>query len=142
MRKRWRGRLFRAAGTALVMIALSAPIAFAEEPLGIELNSAEQVEGKCRLTFVMKNPAQSSVDSLKADTALFGTDGVIKRRLVVEFGPLKPSKTSLRAFDLDVSCDSLGSLLVNDVIACRPEGLGDCLSRLELSSRTSIKLFK
>lgn len=132
----------RAASAAVVIIALSAPLAFAEETLEIELNSAEQVEGKCRLTFVMKNSAQSAVDSLKADTALFGTDGVIKRRLVVEFGPLKPRKTSLRAFDLDVSCDSLGSLLVNDVIACQPEGLGDCLSRLKLSSRTSIELFK
>ena len=87
-----------------------------------------------------KNPASSAVESLKADTALFG-DEVIKRRLVIEFGPLK-HKTSLRAFDFDESCDSLGSLLINDVIACQPGSLGDCLSRLELSSRTSIKLFK
>jgi hypothetical protein len=141
MLKRRRGRILHAASAAMMAMA-SASAASAQEPLGLELNAAEQVEGKCRLTFVTRNPAPSAVDSLKADTALFGVDGVIKRRLVIEFGPLKPRKTSLRAFDLDESCDSLGSLLINDVIACQPEGLGDCLSRLELSSRTSIKLFK
>ena len=118
------------------------PAAYAAEPLSIELNSIEPLQEKCRLTFLMSNPAPSAVDSLKADAAVFGKDGVIKNRLVIEFGPLKPRKTSIRAFDLDAGCDSLGSLLINDVIACQPGDLGDCLARLELSSRTPIKLFK
>lgn len=114
----------------------------AREALRVELNTVEPVDGKCRLTFVMNNPSAAAVDSLKADTAVFGSDGVIKRRLVMELGPLKARKTSIRAFDLDAACESLGSLLVNDVIACAPDGVGDCLARLELSSRTAVKLFK
>ena len=79
---------------------------------------------------------------LFALTAVFDTDGVIRRRLVIEFGPLRAGKTSIRAFDLDAACETLGSLLVNDVIVCAPAASGDCLARLELSSRTAIKLFK
>lgn len=139
---KYRQRQLPATSVAVVVALLSTRIAFAGEPLGIELNSAEPTEGKCRLTFVMTNPNEFPVNSLKADAALFGTDGVIKRRLVVEFGPLKPRKTSIRAFELNEGCESLGSLLINDVIACQPENAGDCLSRLELSSRASIRLFK
>lgn len=113
-----------------------------ENPIRVELNTTEPMDGKCRLTFVTSNPAAAAVESLKADTAVFGADGVIKRRLVIEFGPLRARKTSIRAFDLDAACESLGSLLVNDVVACAPETSGDCLARLELSSRTPIKLFK
>lgn len=141
MLKSWRWIASAAAATAF----MGATPALAEpkiHPLGIELNTIEPTDGKCRLTFVMSNPADAPVDSLKADMAVFGPDGVIKRRLVIEFGPLKPKKTSIRAFDLDATCDSLGSLLVNDIIACAPETLGDCLARLELSSRTSVGLFK
>lgn len=141
MPKRW--QLIVSAAAAAGFIAMApARAELASDPLGIELNTMEPIEGQCRLTFVMSNPANSAVDSLKADTAVFGTDGVVKRRLVIEFGPLKPRKTSIRAFDLDETCDTLGSLLVNDIIACAPDSLGDCLGRLELSSRTSVKLFK
>lgn len=113
-----------------------------DNPIRVELNTTEPMDGKCRLTFVTSNPAAAAVESLKADTAVFGSDGVVKRRLVIEFGPLRARKTSIRAFDLDASCDTLGSLLINDVIACAPDSSGDCLARLELSSRTLIKLFK
>jgi len=142
MPKRWQQCLIGAACATFPMFLSPASSAYAAEPLSIELNTIEPLQEKCRLTFLMANPAPSAVDSLKADTAVFGKDGVIKNRLVIEFGPLKPKKTSIRAFDLDAGCDSLGSLLINDVIACQPEALGDCLARLELSSRTPVKLFK
>ena len=128
--------------SALVLSMAAAPSVAADEPIRVELNAADPTEGKCRLTFLMSNPAKIGVDSLKADAALFGSDGVIKRRLAFEFGPLKASKTSIRAFDVDLACDALGSVLINDVVACAPEVLGDCLARLELSSRTAVKLFK
>ena len=142
MPKRWQQWLMGTACAIIPIATLPVVAASAEESLSIELNAIDQLQDKCRLTFLMSNPAPSAVDGLKADAAVFGKDGVIKNRLVIEFGPLKPRKTSIRAFDLDAGCDSLGSLLINDVIACRPEALGNCLARLELSSKTPIKLFK
>ncbi len=142
MPKRWQQWLVGITCAVIPISTLPMAAASGEESLSIELNAIDQMQEKCRLTFLMSNPAPSAVDSLKADAAVFGKDGVIKNRLIIEFGPLKARKTSIRAFDLDAGCDSLGSLLINDVIACQPEALGNCLARLELSSRTPIKLFK
>jgi hypothetical protein len=74
---------------------------------------------------------------------VFGTNGVVQRRLVAELGPLRRAKTVVKAFEIEGDCASIGSLLVNDVTACAPGDAGACLDRLVLASRLSnVRFFK
>jgi hypothetical protein len=126
----------------LLAMATSAPAA-SENPIRVELNTAENVQNNCRLSFVIENQGQAPIETLKLDLALFGREGGIQKRMVVEMGPLRGSKTIVRAFDVDGDCGRIGSLLVNDVTACSPGDAGACLDRLAVSSRSSApRLFK
>jgi hypothetical protein len=124
------------------LAALAAPNETADA-LSVELNAAESVQNRCRLSFVIENKAQAAVDSLKLDFAVFGTNGVVQRRLVAELGPLRPAKTVVKAFEIEGECASIGSLLVNDVTVCTPGEAGACLDRMVLTSKLSnVRLFK
>jgi hypothetical protein len=113
------------------------------DPIRVELNSAESVQGRCRMSFVIENKGEAAIDSLKLDFAVFGTNGVVQRRLVAELGPLRRAKTVVKAFEIEGDCASIGSLLVNDVTVCTPGDAGACLDRLALASRlTNVRFFK
>jgi hypothetical protein len=107
----------------------------ADESLRVELNAGETVDNRCRLTFLIENKAQSPVESLKLDLAVFNTDGVVQHRMVTEMAPVRPVKTIVRTFSLDGECKQIGSILVNDVTACAPVAPNACLDGLELASR-------
>lgn len=114
-----------------------------ENPIRIELNTLENVQNSCRLSFVIENKGEAPIETLKLDLVVFGRDGGIQRRLIIELGPVRGSKTVVRAFDVEGDCGQIGSVLVNDVTACAPGDPGTCLDRLTLSSRSSaVRLFK
>ena len=114
-----------------------------EEALKVELNAIETAGGKCRLSFVVENGSAVAIDSLKLDLAIFGRDGAIALRLLTEMAPIRANKTVVRSFDVGSDCATIGSVLVNNVTACAPASLGDCLDRLSLSSRiANLRLFK
>ena len=127
-----------AAMPALVLVAATGTVALAQPaPLRLELNRLEAVGGGCRIYLVVGNDGPAALDSLKLDLVLFGTDGVIDRRLAVEAGPLRAAKTSVKLFDLqDFPCGRLGSVLLNDVLACQPATAEDCFARMALTTRT------
>jgi hypothetical protein len=132
---------------SLALLALppteTATRAAPEGAIRMELNAAESVQTSCRLSFVIENKAETAIETLKLDLAVFGREGAIQRRLVVELGPIRGSKTIVKAFDVDNECGQIGSILVNDVTACAPGEPGTCLDRLALSSRPpTIRLFK
>ena len=132
-------------GLALLLLCpvQSAIGAVAENSVRIELNTIENVQNRCRLSFVIENKDETSIETLKLDLAVFGREGTIQRRLIVELGPVRGSKTVVRAFDVESDCGQIGSVLVNDVSACAPGDPGTCLDRLALSSRSSaVRLFK
>lgn len=131
------------------LAALAGPLAALAAPnepadaIRVELNAAEGVQNRCRLSFVIENKGEAAIDSLKLDFAVFGTNGVVQRRLVAELGPLRRAKTVVKAFEIEADCASIGSLLVNDVTACAPGEAGACLDRLVLASRLSnVRFFK
>jgi hypothetical protein len=128
---------------ALLSMGL-ATIAAADPAIHIELNAAETVQkDHCRLSFVVENDAESAIETLKLDLALFDREGTINRRMIVEIGPLRPAKTIVRTFSVETDCGQIGSILLNDVTACTPGEPGGCLDRLTLSSRPStIRFFK
>ena len=125
------------------------------EPLPLELNKLEPIQGGgCRVYLVASNPDAREIDPLRIDLVVFGTDEVISRRLAIDLGPLPPHKTAVRLFDLaGQSCEGIGHMLVNDVLACGPARdaatpvdsvvpRAACLDRLAPSSRTRAKLTK
>jgi hypothetical protein len=58
-------------------------------------------------------------------------------------GPVRVQKTVVRIFEIEGDCAGLGSVLVNDVTACAPAALGDCLEKLSMTSRVEgLRLFK
>jgi hypothetical protein len=113
------------------------------EPIRVELNLAESVQNKCRLSFLIENKSETPIERLTPDLAIFNREGIIQRRLVAELGPVYRSKTIIKTFEIEGECGQIGSILINDVTACTPGDPGLCLDRLVLSSRVpSISLFR
>jgi hypothetical protein len=124
------------------VIATSARAA-PNDPIRVELNLAESVQSKCRLSFLIENKSEAPIERLTPDLAIFNREGIIQRRLVAEMGPVYRSKTIIKTFEIDGECGQIGSILVNDITACTPGDPGLCLDRLVLSSRVpNISLFR
>lgn len=128
-------RVRRLALRAALAASVAAPLpALAAPGVSIELNRLEAKDGGCRVSLVLANPGDKAMDSLKLDLVFFDKEGVISRRLAVEAGPVRASKTTVKLFDAsETSCDGVSRVLLNDVTACGGEQ--DCLSMISTSSR-------
>lgn len=123
-----------------------------EPPLTLELNKLEPIAaapgggGGCRAYLVATNPEGGArLEVLRLDLVLFGTDGVIARRIALDVGPVAPGRTQVRPFELrDLPCDSIGQILVNDTMLCKVGGADrtDCIDRIRTASRVTTKLVK
>jgi hypothetical protein len=123
----------------IASVAHSAP----NDPIRVELNLAESVQSKCRLSFLIENKSDTPIERLTPDLAIFNREGIIQRRMVAEMGPVYRSKTIIKTFEIEGECGQIGSILVNDITACTPGDPGLCLDRLVLSSRVpNISLFR
>jgi hypothetical protein len=135
----------------------------ARSPIPLELNKLESLpvtggspggaqssRPGCRIYFVVINPDPEPISQLGLDLVLFGTDGIVSRRVSFNLGPLAAHKTSVRAFDIEGQrCDGISSVLINDVLTCSAGPSTDpnqqrqaCLDRLQLSSRAKAELTK
>ena len=113
--------------------------------VNIELNKLDPVEKGCRAYLVVNNATPTSYQSFKVDLVLFQADGVIGRRFSLELGPLRTKKKSVKLFDIDaITCDKIGSLLINDVLECKAESgpAENCLQNLTTSTLTKVELSK
>ena len=129
----------------LAMLA-GAPAVRAAEGLSLDLNKLEPQGGSCRVTLVVVNGRPAAVEALKADFVIFGSDGVVARRLAVDLGRIAAEKTVVRVFEIPaLGCEAVGSVLLNDLPTCRVEGettaTADCLSATTLTARVG-RLFK
>ena len=151
-RMSWRHRIaeiiVHAAALALMIAAvlLAHPAAAAEEAkVTLELNKAEDEANGCRVYFVLDNGTADSFEAFKLDLVVFAPDGVILRNLATEMAPLRAAKRVVKMFDLaDQPCAGIGSLLVNDVLACEAgaQPRSDCVDLLAVESRAAIALVK
>lgn len=141
--------------SVLAAMALVLPqVVLAQEapPLTLELNKLETVAANgttaagCRAYLVANDPdGGPKFDALRLDLVLFGTDGVIARRIALDVGPVQPGRTQVRPFELrDLACDSIGQILVNDALICKVGGSDqtDCLDKVKTASRVSTKLVR
>lgn len=146
--------MMRASHALAAALLLLPTLARAQEepPLALELNKLEPIAAApggaagCRAYLVANNPEGGArIDVLRLDLVLFGTDGVIVRRIALDVGPVAPGRTQVRPFELrDVPCDSIGQILVNDTLLCKVGGTDrtDCIDRIRTASRVSTKLSK
>jgi len=128
-----------------IFLALAAGSALAEPLVKIDLNKLEPRENACRAYFVVQNGTESNFAEFTLDLFLFGADGVVTKRIVVDSAPLDAAKTCVRPVDFrEVGCENVSMILMNDIIKCR-DGSGerqDCVSLVELSNRTAAKFIK
>ena len=126
------------------ILATAAGSAFAQSSsagtFSLELNRLDAVADDCRVTLVEKNGTQSAFAALKLDFVVFDAAGIVTKRVGVDAGPLKAGRTVVKTFDLKgLACDSVGRLLINDVLACKAEGIAAdaCLDLVEPRSRVA-----
>ena len=138
-------------GVALIVAGPFAPgfggAASAAGPgLDIELNKAEDGDGSCVASFVVRNNMGHTLDRFSMDLYVFDSEGVIARQVLLDLAPLRGNKITVARFNLIArSCGEVSRILVNDIPSCRSAGSGDtldCLSALTVSSRDSIEMVK
>lgn len=125
---------------------LTAPALAAEEgKLLIELNKLEDTDEGCRSLFVFDNATGHELNRFRVDLILFDQKGVYTRQVLLDMAPLYEDKKVVASFMLpDQQCDTIGSILVNDVPHCE-NGAGaqlDCVKLLEVRSRSDTPLEK
>lgn len=132
---------------ALVVALVCSGSARAETPLSkqlsIELNAAQSVDSGCKLSFLIINGHEQVVDKAVYEAVLFDTNGQVDRLMLFDFGQLPASRPRVRQFVVpQMSCASLGQILVNGVNQCVGEGLPEsaCIHDLKLGTRTEIEV--
>ena len=140
-------RLIRAAALASTLALLFVPgvVGASDGSIGVELNKLQPSKDDCHAYLVLENKSPGAFKSLKLDVVIFGTDGIVEKRLAVQAAPLPPGKTSLKVFDIGgLPCERIGRLLLNDVLDCT-DGTGkrdDCLAMLTASARAAVPFIK
>ncbi|MEZ5823999.1 MAG: hypothetical protein R3C97_04450 [Geminicoccaceae bacterium] len=131
----------RALVIGAAVAALPAVDAMAEG-LSLELNKLEAIDQGCRVYMVITNENAADLDSFQLDLVSFDSTGIIGERLAIELAPLAASKTSVKLFDMTSACDTLSSVLVNDVLACTSGGqpVAGCAGNIALSSKAAAEL--
>jgi hypothetical protein len=117
----------------------------AAQTLDIELNKLEDLAGQCAASLLLTNRMSETLEQVRFDLYLFGQDGVIARRLLLDTGPMRVGKTTVATFALlDRPCSAIGRLLVSDVPLCRTANGADldCVGPLNLTSRAAVPLAK
>lgn len=111
----------------------------------IELNKLEAEGNDCQAYFVFDNKSSTNYQEFKVDLVVFRPDGVIERRFAMEIAPLEAEKRTVKLFELnETTCDEIGSLLINGVLACKAsrKQKNDCLGQLVPQSRVDVELTK
>ncbi len=117
---------------------------YAEGAVSIELNKLESRESGCHAYLVSHNQTPENFTELIVDLVIFRSDGIIERVIGVSLAPLPTTKTGVKVFNLQLACNQIGRLLINDVTECRTnqDMHSGCLDLLSPSSRASAELIK
>lgn len=147
----WRSGRRLLAGTMAILSILSSSV-FAQETapptttpadLTLELNTANDVEGGCRVAFVAYNGTQTTLDALGYEVVVFDAGQRIAQILTFEFGALPQRKTKIGQFDIaNLKCADISRLIINSASRCEAGGaaLALCLDAVKPTSRTPIAL--
>lgn len=111
--------------------------------LSLELNTVQEVEGGCLLSFVAQNGYAADIESVVFETVLFNKAGGVDRLTLFDFGALPAGRPRVRQFVVpQLSCADLGRVLINGASTCEAGDLGAaaCSEGLSLSSRIDVEI--
>jgi hypothetical protein len=109
--------------------------------ISIEFNALAQVQGACRLSFVVRNGLAKAINEIVLELVLFNKQNQVAKLLAINPGRLLPGKTRVKQFDVKATaCGDIRRLLLNDVQRCKGDGLSPniCLEALVPSSRLDV----
>lgn len=109
----------------------------------VELNTVQDVEQACRLTFVVENGTGSAIDVASYEAVIFDTSGGVVRLTLFNFRDLPEGRLRVRQFDLPgIACNTVGKVLFNGANACTVAEADSlvCHKALKLKSRTEVEL--
>lgn len=133
--------------TALALLA-AAPAGAAgtgDPPAGvsIELSTAEDTEGACRLSFVIVNGLEADIASAVYEAVLFSGQGQVARMTLLDLQELPAGRPRVRQFRFEgLACGDIGRVLINGAHACTGAGLtpAACIVGLRLNSLSDMEL--
>jgi hypothetical protein len=140
----------RAAFVAVVLavsflFAGSAANSAIKDAVGIELNKLSDAGSGCQAYFLFDNQGADSYRKLKIDLVVLNSDAVFERWFVLNAAPLEAKKRTMKMYEFSqLSCDEIGSFLINGVVECQQgkRSKKDCGKRLVPSSRVDVELMK
>lgn len=104
---------------AAIAIAAAGPLVAQTGTIELELNTANDAESGCRLTYVATNNTSIALEKSSYEVAVYNNDGIVQRLLVLEFGWLPVGKTRVVQFDLpDQTCSDISRISVNGPVEC------------------------
>ncbi|MEP2715700.1 hypothetical protein [Pseudophaeobacter sp.] len=110
--------------------------------LSIELSAAEDVGEACKLSFVVTNTHDSTIEQVVYETVLFDTAGQVSRLTLLDFQDLPAGRLRVRQFQFPQACSDISRVLINGAQTCSvatgEDGL--CAQGLTLNSRTKMEL--
>lgn len=125
-----------------VLLASSAIAQDAPQPsLSLSLNSLEDRDNGCRMTFVVRNAMPQEITELGVEIAIFREGGALDRLMRLNLGQMLEGKTRVRQFDVDgTPCETIDSVLVNDVTQCAGGDLTPlaCMRALDAKSAANV----
>lgn len=125
----------------LCAVGMTATHAAQSEHVAVELNSLEQVNENCRLTFVVQNKLAYEVTDLSLEVVLFDKSAKVMKFVKLSAGTLPKDKTKVKRFSISKSnCADIARVLVNDVASCKAGSLTakQCLDALNLANKSNI----
>ncbi len=135
----------RLALSALLASALPVLALAQDKPSGLqlELNTVQDVNGACRLTFLANNETGTSIDKAVFETVIFDASGSVVSLSLFDFRDLPADRPRVRQFDLPgMTCEAVGQALINGASTCIVDGSDSaiCHQALSLGSRVKVGL--
>lgn len=109
----------------------------------LELNTMQDTDEACRLSFVAHNRSDTDIDKAVFETVIFNGDGGVATLSLFDFQTLPKDRPRVRQFDVaGIACGSIGRVLINGANTCTATGAESdmCDSALSTSSRIDVEL--
>lgn len=129
----------------LISLLFLSPLRADEGAIIIELNKTENTEQGCRPFFLFDNQSGHQLNRFQVELVLFDVEGIYSKQILLDMAPLYEGKKTVASFLLsNITCEKIGSMLVNDLPDCENSigGTLDCLARLKVISKSDITLEK
>lgn len=114
-----------------------------ESALSVELNTHDQVEKGCQLTFVANTSISGGVEKVVFETVLFSTEGSVDLLTLFDFGAIPADSPRVRQFILpNMQCSEIGKILINGIQTCTvtDQDPSVCNEGLTVTSRTDVEI--